>query len=257
MGGQSNLITWLAIGVIAIGIAAIVAISAQSTPELEALPTKVVSLATATPEPPTSTPTPIPTVALPTPTSTPIPLQLPDVPPPPGGQVLLLTPVAAGMVGWSQSDDVRPNYFGDFNIYAGFYDGQVRVGAFQFDLSAVAPGTPILHADLTLMGLSAGLRGGLFGLPVESWRSGARPAEHGLFPAGGAAAAGGAHLQRPGLLSGGGAGERSQQPLCLGQRLWRRVAQPAPAAAHRGRACARSPAAVAHPQAGDRAAARG
>lgn len=159
MGGQSNLITWLAIGVIAIGIAAIVAISAQSTPELEALPTKAVSLATATPEPPTSTPTPIPTVALPTPTSTPIPLQLPDVPPPPGGQVLLLTPVAAGMVGWSQSDDIRPNYFGDFNIYAGFYDGQVRVGAFQFDLSAVAPGTPILHADLTLMGLSAGFLG--------------------------------------------------------------------------------------------------
>ncbi len=155
MSGQNTLITWLAIGVIAMGIVAIIGISAQSAPELEALPTKPVALLSPTPEPPTSTPTPIPSVALPTPTFTPIPLELREVPPPPGGQVVFLTPVAAAAVGWSQSNDTRPNYFGDFNIYAGVYDGQVRVGAFQFDLSTVAPGTPILHADVTLVGLSA------------------------------------------------------------------------------------------------------
>ncbi|HXF60069.1 MAG TPA: hypothetical protein VNK95_00550 [Caldilineaceae bacterium] len=154
MTGQNNLITWLAICVILIGIGAIVAISAQSAPEPEPLPTKAITLASPTPLPPTSTPTPIPTVALPTPTFTPIPLALPEVPPPPGGQVILLTPVAPGAVGWARSADEQPNHFGDYNIYAGVYEGQVHVGAFQFDLSSLAPGTPILHADLTLVGLS-------------------------------------------------------------------------------------------------------
>lgn len=155
MSGQNNLVTWLAIVVIAVGIIAIIAISAQPTPELDVLPTKPVTLATPTPDPPTSTPTPVPVVVLPTPTFTPVPLALPEVPTPPGGQIFMLTPVAAGQVGWSQSNDTSPNHFGDFNIYAGVYDGQVRVGAFQFDLSTVPPGTPILHADLTLVGLSA------------------------------------------------------------------------------------------------------
>jgi hypothetical protein len=159
MNGQSNLITYLAIGVIALGIVAIVAISAQSAPEPEALPTKAVVLATPTPEPPTATPTPPPTVALPTPTSTPVPLNLPDVPPPAGGQVYLLTPVAASAVGWARSGDTQANHLGDFNLYAGVFDQQVYIGAVQFDLSSLAPGTPILHADVTLVGLSDEFRG--------------------------------------------------------------------------------------------------
>lgn len=155
MNNQSNLVTWLAILVVGLGIIAIVAMTIQSAPEPVALPTK----APFTPTPPgtalpTATPTPLPPIALPTPTFTPIPLDLPPIATPQGGNVYLLTPISSGAVGWVRSGDDQPNHFGDFNVYAGIYDGQVHVGAVQFDLSGIPPGTPILHADLTLMGLS-------------------------------------------------------------------------------------------------------
>lgn len=85
--------------------------------------------------------------------SSPAPLQLPEVTPPPGGQVYVVTP-AADAVGWVRQGDETPNHFGDYNIYAGAFDGQVYIGAIQFDLSEVPPGAPIVYADLTLVGLS-------------------------------------------------------------------------------------------------------
>ncbi len=154
MNNQNSLVTWLAIAVIALGIVAIVAMTMQSSPEPIALPTKIPGTPTPSPTIPTATPTIIPTVALPTATFTPIPLKLAEIDPPPGGAVYMLQPAYAGAVGWARSGDAQPNHFGDFNIYSGIYDGLQHVGAMQFDLSSIAPGTPILHADLTLMGLS-------------------------------------------------------------------------------------------------------
>ncbi len=93
---------------------------------------------------PVSTPAPIITVE---------PLRLPELTPPPGGQIFVVTPIARA-VGWVRQDDEVPNHFGDYNIYAGIFDDQVYIGAIQFDLSQVPPGAPIVYADLTLTGLS-------------------------------------------------------------------------------------------------------
>lgn len=154
MSNQNNLVTWLAILVVGLGIVAIVAMTVQSAPETVELPTKVPVTPTPTVVVPTPTETPLPPVALPTPTYTPIPLDLPPIDAPAGGEVYLLTPSGPNAVGWVRSGDDEANHFGDFNVYSGIYDGQVHIGAVQFDLSTIPPGTPILHADLTLMGLS-------------------------------------------------------------------------------------------------------
>ena len=53
-----------------------------------------------------------------------------------------------------------PNHLGDYNIFAGIYNGDVHVGAVQFDLSSVSPGTPIVYADITITGLSDEFVGG-------------------------------------------------------------------------------------------------
>ena len=74
--------------------------------------------------------------------------------PPAGGQVYVLTP-APGAAGWAAEGDLKANHLGDYNIYAGVYEGQAHVGALQFDLAEVPPGAPIAYADLTLVGLSA------------------------------------------------------------------------------------------------------
>lgn len=166
MTRQNGLVTWLAIGIIALGIVAIIAMTVQSAPEPEALPTKVPVPLTPTLVPPTSTPTIIPTVALPTPTFTPLPLNLPKIDPPAGGQIYTVSPRQGSAVGWVRSTDGDGvNHFGDFNIYAGIFDGQVHAGAIQFDLTGIAPGIPILHADLTLMG-----QDGKFVAPGGEWR---------------------------------------------------------------------------------------
>lgn len=166
MTRQNSLVSWLAIGIIALGIIAIIAMTVQATPEPEALPTKVPVPLTPTPIPPTDTPTVIPTVALPTPTSTPLPMNLPKIDPPAGGAVYTILPSQARSVGWVRSNDGEgANHLGDFNIYAGIFDGQVHAGAIEFDLSSIPPGAPILHADLTLMG-----QDGAFLAPGGEWR---------------------------------------------------------------------------------------
>lgn len=159
MYNQNGLTNWLAIGVILVGIIAVIVMTLQSpTAEVEPLPTRAAAAPspTATPTPsPTPTDTPIPTVALPTPTPTPIPLDLPLLDLPADGQVFRLTPLQANDVGWLREFDTRDNHLGDFNIYAGIYDDNIHLGAIRFDLSSIAPGTPILHADITLVGLEA------------------------------------------------------------------------------------------------------
>ncbi|MEX1018836.1 MAG: hypothetical protein WDZ49_04215, partial [Litorilinea sp.] len=158
MNNQSAFVNWLAIGVILAGIVAVIVLTLQPpATEIEPLPTRAAAMPTDTPTP-TSTPmptaTPVPIIALPTPTSTPAVDNLPVIDPPPGGQVYRLLPAHAGVVGWTRAVDTAPNHLGDYNIYAGIYEDNVHLGAMQFDLSEIPPGAPVLHADLTLLGLS-------------------------------------------------------------------------------------------------------
>ena len=57
-------------------------------------------------------------------------------------------------MGWALKGDDKPNAFGDYNIYSGFFDGKERIGALQFDLSTLPKGAPITYADLSLTGLT-------------------------------------------------------------------------------------------------------
>ncbi|MFC2015983.1 hypothetical protein ACFLUM_03535 [Chloroflexota bacterium] len=112
--------------------------TATSTPEAPAaLGTEAASVATATA-------LPGPTVGLPA---------LPDITPPPGGQIYELTPESEA-AGWVSDGDDQANHLGDYNIYAGVFDGQRHLGAIQFDISSVPIAAPIVYADLTLFGLS-------------------------------------------------------------------------------------------------------
>jgi len=115
--------------------------------------------ATATPAP-TSNPA---FVASPTsaPTSGSIIVSLnPSVPVTPvtGGRLYTISPNAAN-VGWVVSDEDRGNHFGDSYLYAGILDGRVYHSAFQFDLSAIPRGAPILYASIQLTGLRDDLLG--------------------------------------------------------------------------------------------------
>ena len=103
--------------------------------------------------------------------------ELPEVTPPPGGQVYTVAPVADA-VGWVQEGDETLNHFGDYNIYAGVFEGQRRLGGIQFDLSGIPAGVPIAYADLTLVGLSEEWQGngGVWTVQLlESWLDGDWP----------------------------------------------------------------------------------
>ena len=120
---------------------------------------------TNTPLPPTAGPSPTPTVTPipPTPTYTaPPPVGpgpgLPTLPPPvattgPGEAALELAPQGPQYVGWAKQGESR-NHFGDANIFAGYYQGRVYLGAAQFDLSAIPPGSKVRGARLVLTGLT-------------------------------------------------------------------------------------------------------
>jgi hypothetical protein len=161
--GTSNLILWGGIGVVA--ALAIVLLwttgafkftnpRAVLTGTAEAFKPSPTATSTATPSstPATeaagvasATAVPVPTVFLP---------ELPEVTPPPGGQVHSVTP-APDAVGWVREGDETPNHLGDYNIYAGVFDGRRHLGAIQFDFSPViSPGVSIAYADLTMVGLS-------------------------------------------------------------------------------------------------------
>lgn len=81
------------------------------------------------------------------------PAPVPTITLPPAGTVIELTPTAQD-VGWVREDDTTPNHFGDYNIYAGSFDGLEHIGAIRFDLSSVPPGAEIVYADLVLTGLT-------------------------------------------------------------------------------------------------------
>ena len=105
---------------------------------------------------PTATSTPAPQPGSPTvpiPEATAVYPELPEITPRPGGQVYSVMP-APGAVGWVRENDDRANHFGDYNLYAGVYDGQRHLGAIQFDISEVPAGAPLADAYLALIGLS-------------------------------------------------------------------------------------------------------
>lgn len=171
MNQYSSLPAWLAVAVIMVGLASLLLVGIQpktlltSTDGLAAVSTLGGSGGPLAPAgqgnpaadsplaPPDLTPFATET-ATPTPTPLP-PLVLPNVTVPEGGQVYLLQPAGADTVGWVQAQDEAANHFGDYNIYAGVFGGQQRIGAIQFDLTTIPPGSPILYADLTLTGLTA------------------------------------------------------------------------------------------------------
>ena len=131
-------------GLVLTGIARTPSPTPTATPTPAGLSeTGAASTETATPEPPPSAVAPL----------------LPEITPPAEGQVYHLTP-EANSAGWVRQDDDVANHLGDYNVYAGIFDGQVHLGLVQFDLSVVPLGAPVLYADLTLVGLSDKWLGG-------------------------------------------------------------------------------------------------
>jgi hypothetical protein len=144
-------------------IAEVQALAQQLPPTTDAVsvPPTLTATPVATPtEPATPTPSSSPTLVA---TATPTPPSPPALPPltvPAGGQFYLLTPAVPEAVGWANSQSEQALQFGDYNLYAGHYQGESYISAVQFDLSAVPPGAPVVYADLTLVGLSAQYREG-------------------------------------------------------------------------------------------------
>jgi hypothetical protein len=156
---NSNLFRLLVVGLGAVGLFAALFWTTggfqASTPR--GLLTDVARTPSATP---TATPTRPTEAALVQPTqskSTPVPAirfpALPELTPPAEGAVHTIA-CAADAAGWVRQGDEVPNHLGDYNVYAGVFDGQAHIGLIQFDLSEVPPGAAVLYADLALVGLS-------------------------------------------------------------------------------------------------------
>ncbi|MCP4211999.1 MAG: hypothetical protein GY764_11045 [Halieaceae bacterium] len=107
-------------------------------------PALLVALDADTPTPPV-TPEPVQQAATPTHFATPTPVS--------GGRIVSLSP-KAGEAGWWGSAETRGNHLGDSYLYAGYYQDQAFISAFQLDLSRVPRGAPIQSALLRLHGLS-------------------------------------------------------------------------------------------------------
>jgi hypothetical protein len=117
--------------------------SATSVPAAQELPTRTPTY--------TRTPTARPSATA-SATATPMRSATPTVLP--GGQVFVLTPTL-NLVGWVSSGEPQANHLGDANIHSGIYSGTTYYGVFQFDLSAIPPGTPLGFAAIELVGLSS------------------------------------------------------------------------------------------------------
>lgn len=101
----------------------------------------------ATPTPELGPTEPRPT-ATPTPSTTPPPTATPDT----GDiQTMELTP-REDSVGWIASHQPNDNNFGDDDVYAGMYTGNVYMGGVQFDLSPLPANIEIVEAELLLTG---------------------------------------------------------------------------------------------------------
>ncbi len=83
--------------------------------------------------------------------------------------VAMATPVAGAQVfdfaadvlksGWMATGETDPHW-GDRNLHAGFYKGQIFQSLIYFDLASLAPGSRILYAEIDLTGLSRTNLGG-------------------------------------------------------------------------------------------------
>lgn len=71
---------------------------------------------------------------------------------PPGRLYIALYP-ADNVVGWVSSDELL-NHFGERNLHAGVFEGDIYYGAMQFNLASIPPGSTIEQATLELQGLS-------------------------------------------------------------------------------------------------------
>ncbi|HID88029.1 MAG TPA: hypothetical protein EYP55_11770 [Anaerolineae bacterium] len=74
--------------------------------------------------------------------------------PPEGSVTTAITPLSTH-VGWVVSGETTGNHFGEEEIRAGFYGGEVYYGAVQFDLSSVPPEAQINAASVEFTGRSA------------------------------------------------------------------------------------------------------
>lgn len=102
---------------------------------------------------PTLTPirTATPVLAVPAPKlGTPKPLPTP----PPGAQVFTFV-ANVRLSGWLASGEQNPHW-GDRNLHAGQYKGQTYQSVLYFDLSALAPDSQIIFAQIELTGLNRG-----------------------------------------------------------------------------------------------------
>jgi hypothetical protein len=111
---------------------------------------------------PTQAPTATPTLTL---SPTPVPSPTPTLLPPEGGIIYALKP-NVNRVGWVASDQ-DGNHFGESNLYTGVFEGNIYHGAFQFDLSFIAPGSSIHYAAVELTGLDARRLGGDAGWALQ------------------------------------------------------------------------------------------
>ncbi|MFQ5340635.1 MAG: S8 family serine peptidase [Anaerolineae bacterium] len=107
----------------------------------------------ADPSPTTVTPsvTPVPVTNTPTPSPTPTRTPSPEPVDPVNPSTVYITPEPLD-VGWVASNEAANNHFSDDDIYAGIHGGQIYIGAVQFDLSQIPPGSKINWARLTLTG---------------------------------------------------------------------------------------------------------
>lgn len=97
---------------------------------------------------PTATSTSLPTTTPTVSQSTPMPAATSV----PGLRTVTLNP-APNAVGWV-SEQERINRFGDRNLHAGIFNGDIYYGAFQFRLDTIPAGTTIDEATIELTGLS-------------------------------------------------------------------------------------------------------
>ncbi len=174
-----QLLVWGGVGLL-LGLLIIVGLAyyAGSPPDPPANDTQSAVSATYTsaPIPPTATAAPSATAMTPSPvtaqadeavavifrepTATPTPQ--------PGDTIFTLKP-AAGDIGWLTSGDERGNHLGDSFVYSGSFDGEIYVGAFQFDLSAVPRGASISHAFIQMTGLREDRLGRKIDQPGGAW----------------------------------------------------------------------------------------
>ncbi|MFQ5593351.1 MAG: S8 family serine peptidase [Anaerolineae bacterium] len=134
----------------------------------------------APPSPTTVTPsaTPVPVTNTPTPSPTPTRTSAPGPTDPVNPETVYITPEPLD-VGWVASNEAANNHFSDDDIYAGIHGGQVYIGAMQFNLSQIPPGSKINWARLTITGQTRDYTGdsgswsvSLLGSDIDAnWRS--------------------------------------------------------------------------------------